>query len=352
MPVVRERAPRERGFAAKGLLVLVIVGVLAITIVSYTFGYVVRPGQMGVRQITFGPTQGFSSEGLSPGYHWSIPFYSKIHFIPQTIQILNLHRDRQKYRRSPGALEVQTTDGSSVDVDVTVLYHYFSGPTEKHGGPSDLLQRVGLSKDWFAHVQIAAINELKKALGRLSTSEFYKPDLREKQVTNALKEMNKRLAPDGIAVDAALLRRYTYTEQRIDRAIFEKNLQNQEERYNEAASKLAKAKADLEKVAAEWDAKIKTLRVNGDAQVRVIRSEADLYERDQRAQGDLLVAQSIAKVDRLKASSYAETKGSDVFVARELAPLLSSLKGGVVTDVDPYNLDDWVDKLGVQGGKK
>jgi hypothetical protein len=35
-------------------------------------------------------------------------------------------------------------------------------------------------------------------------------------------------------------------------------------------------------------------------------------------------------------------------VARELAPILASLKGGIVTDIDPYDLGKWVDKLGVE----
>jgi hypothetical protein len=37
--------------------------------------------------------------------------------------------------------------------------------------------------------------------------------------------------------------------------------------------------------------------------------------------------------------------GSDVYVALQLAQLLGSLKGGVVSNVDPFDFDAWVKKL-------
>jgi hypothetical protein len=40
-----------------------------------------------------------------------------------------------------------------------------------------------------------------------------------------------------------------------------------------------------------------------------------------------------------------DTDGSDTYVATQLAPLLESLQGGVVSGIDPYNLGQWVEKL-------
>jgi len=331
-------------------VVVLLLGLFLLLI--YMFGYVVSPGQMGVRQITFGPSQGFSQKGLKPGYHWSIPIYSKIHFIPETIQQMHLHRDRSLYSKSPGALEVQTTDGSSVDVDMSIWYHFFDQSAADHGGPAQLLQQVGSGIDWTAHIQTAVINELKKSLGRLSTSQFYNPTMREEEIAVAKDEMNKRLNKDGIKIEVVLLRRYTYKEERIDQAIFQKNLQDQEERLNAAASKLAEAKAVLEKVSAEWDAKIKTLEVQGDNRAKVIHSEADLYEKKRVAEGDLLVAKAGAEVEKKKANVLAETEGSEIFIAKELAPLLASLKGGMVEEIDPYNLEEWMKRLGIGRNSK
>lgn len=333
-----------RGFVGTAIILAIIV-----SIAIYTFGTVVTPGMMGVRQVTFGPKQGFSRIGLTPGYHWSVPFYSKIHIVPQALQQLHLHRETQEeWGDSMGTLEVQTTDGSSVITDITVWYRFFTATTAEHGGPAELLQRVGTRDDWSQHTSTVVINELKKSLGRLSTSEFYNPSLREQEILKARAEMNKRLNEDGIEVEAVLLRRYTYAEERIDRAIFEKNLQDQEERLNSAASRLAQAKAELEKVAAEWDAKIETLRVDGINKVRVIRSEADLLEKSQIAEADLIVTETKADVEKKKAELLVRSAGAEVYVARELAPLLASLRGGVIEGTDPYDLEMWMRKLGVE----
>ena len=331
----------------KGLGFLLGILLLAIMVVGYLFGQVVPPGQMGVRQIAFGFYQGFSKDALPPGYHWSVPFYSTIHLVPQTIQTLNLDRSFIGENHG-GAIEVQTTDGSSVDVDVSILSRFYPTAAADHGGPADLIQGYGVTPEsWRSQIRTASINELRKLLGRLSTSEFYDPHLREAAINDAQKALDLRLAKYGIKIEAILLRRYTYTEERIDTAIFQKNLQDQEERMNEAASLFSQAKAELEKVAAEWDAKIKTLRVQGENDARVVRSVADLYETEKRANGDLLVAKARAEIDKLKSEALAKSVGAQVYVGKQLAPLLTSLKGGIVNEVDPYDLNAWVGKMGV-----
>lgn len=331
----------SRGFVAMGLLTFVVVVAIAGGVILYTFGTVVPPGKMGIRQVTLGPYRGFSERALSPGYHWTIPFYSVIHLMPSTMQILDLSRDRQP-------VEIQTTDGSSVDVDVSLLYRFYTLAGEGHGGPDDLITKVGSHSEAIKRVETAAMNELRKALGKLSTSEFYNPEKREKEIGEAHEGMNDRLAQFGIRLEAVLLRRYTYREERIDNAIFQKNLQDQEERLNAALSRLAEAKADLERVSAEWDAKIKTLRVKGENEARVLRSEGDLYEAKRTAEGDLEVAKGRAEVEWLKAGALASSAGASIYLGKELAPLLGSLRGGVVSELDPYNLEGWVERFGVQ----
>jgi regulator of protease activity HflC (stomatin/prohibitin superfamily) len=339
-----------------GLLQFAFFLVAVAVTLAFVFGVSVPPGSIGLRQITFaipfGPKQGFADKGMAPGLHWSIPFYSKVHIIPQTIQVVDVNRE------GSGALEVQTTDGSSVLVDVSILARYYhdGGETElggkkiQHGGPADLVQKLGASAiQWDNTVRRVAIDELRRALGRLSTSEFYNPQKRELAALEARDNMNEKLGKFGVGVIGAYIRRYTYSEDRIDLAIFAKNLQDQEERLNGAASKLAEAKAKSEQVAAEWDAKIQTLTVEGENKSKVIRSEGDLYQAQKVADGDLVVAEARAEVDKLKATVLAGTPGAEVYVAREMAPLVGALKGGVVTEVDPFDVDQWVKKLGVSG---
>ena len=341
----------------RGLLSSLVALSLAVIVLGWTFGTIIPPGSMGIRQISFGPFRGLTPEGLPPGYHWSIPVYSKIHIIPQTLQILNLDEAAARSGMRQGSVEVQTTDGSSVDVDLSILSRFLPAAVKGEngvmgGGPVDLIQKLGpTSASWIDTVGRVAVDEVRRALGKLSTSQFYNPHAREQQMHEAYSRINTRLNEFGIRVEAALVRRYLYREERIDKAIFDKNLQDQEERLNQAASKLSEAKAASEQVSAEMDAKIKTLTVEGENRARVIQSEGALYETERKAKADLLVAQATAEIESQKATLLAKTAGAEAFVARELAPLLSSLKGGVVSDINPYDMEEWTKKLGVGGNQ-
>lgn len=328
----------------RSVLTFVVLMAVVVVGVAFAFGYIVPPGYMGVRQITMGPGQGFASTALNPGYHWGVPFYSRVHLIPSTIQVLNIRRANAD---GTGALEVPTKDGPTVDVDISVLTRFYHAPGgERHGGPADLIQNVGLGvAGWDNQIRRVAGDEFRRSLGELSTAEFYDPFARQRQLDQAFKNIGQRLAPAGIGLEAVLLRRFTYRSERIDKAIFDKNIQDQEARLNTAASLLAGARATLEQASAEWDAKIKTLRVEGENQSNVLRSLARLYEDQRIAEGDLAVAKARAEVDRLRAGALSQVQGSEIYVARALAPLLGSIKGGVVANINPYDIDAWVKKL-------
>ena len=142
-----------------------------------------------------------------------------------------------------------------------------------------------------------------------------------------------------------MLDHYEYVDKRIDEAIFRKNIQSQEEHLNEQKSKLAEASAKLEQVSAEADAGIESLKVEGQNRSLVIRSEADLYEKTKQAEGDLAYAKAQAEVDRLKTQVFQNAGVNNSYVAREAAALLTTMKGGVIDQADPYNLDAWSAKL-------
>ncbi|MBX7143220.1 MAG: SPFH domain-containing protein [Oligoflexia bacterium] len=349
-PIFALRLISESGGILSGFLPLLSLALL-IGVGLYFFGAVVPPGMMGVRQVMVGPAQGFGDRGLKPGYHIVIPSYSTIHLVPVTLQLFNMQRRSEEGLEGVGPLEIQTADRAIIDVDLSVVSRFFDQPAEvgeAHGGPAELLTNIGLSADrWNNHIRRTVDDQLKRTLGRLSTSDFYDPDKREEQVKEALDHANKILTRDGILLEAILLRRFTYQAERIDNAIFQKNLQVQEERLNEAASDLAKAQADLEQAAAEADAQIQTKLVEGENQAKVIRSEGELYEAKKKAEADLLVAKAKAEVDRQRAGALAQAAGAQIFVAREMAPLLSTLKGGIVSDPDPFDMQRWIKRLGV-----
>ena len=56
----------------------------------------------------------------------------------------------------------------------------------------------------------------------------------------------------------------------------------------------------------------------------------------QLKQSEVLAAQS---------KLLSEIPSANVYLAREMAPLLKTLAGGVISGVDPYNVNQWVDRL-------
>lgn len=332
----------------RGLLVLGSVLALVLVVVAFVFGSVVPVGYVGVRKIAFGPGQGLTSTPLLPGFHWTIPGYSTIYLVPQTIRIVDFERDVKTYPASFGTLNVPTVDGTRVDVDVAVLYRFMAraGDTNglKHGGVADLIKHIGATDvEWTKYISQVANNEIKRSLSALSTVEFYDPEARGERVRIAEEEMRKNLAPFGVQIDGLLVRRYTYREE-IDQAIFKKNLQEAEMAFNKVAGDFAAAQRDVNKVESDGTVAIQNLDKQGTSEAEKIRSEGDLYRREKMAQADLLLAEARAEVDTMRNDVLSKV-GSDVYVALQLARVVASLKGGVVTNLDPYDFNAWVDRL-------
>lgn len=338
----------QGGRALTSLLVFFLIVAVALAGVAFVFGSIVPIGAVGVRKIAFGPGQGLRTASLQPGLHWAIPGYSTIYEVPQTLRVLDFSSGAEGEGAHFSSLDIPTVDGTTVDVDAAVLYRFFAtrapGESPVHGGPSDLIQHVGATdSQWARYISQVAENELKRTLSALSTVEFYDPQARETQVRAAEKTLRDRLAPLGVDIEAILLRRYRYREE-IDQAIFKKNLQELESAYNKVAGEFAEAQRDVNKVESEGAVAIQNLEKQGIGQAETIRSEGDLYRREKYAQGDLLVAEAKANVDRMRSEVLSKV-GADVYVALQLTQFLASLKGGVVTNLDPYDFDGWIKRL-------
>lgn len=307
------------------------------------FGTIVPVGYFGVTQVLIGPGQGVAEKGGGPGLYLAIPFYRKVHVIPETLKTTDFNRSKD------GALEITAAEGVVLDIDITVLTRYMRERSkindQEFAGPNRLLQTLTSNPtNWQERIKKVVQSHLVKEFGGLKPAQFYDVSIRDAALLRGEKKIRADLAPHGIYVEAVLLRRYTYRDDRIDEAIFNKNLQEQEQRLKDTASALADVKAQLELVDAEWDAKTRTLRIQGENEAKVIRSEAARIEAEKMAEGDLLVAKAQAEVDKAKAAVLA--KGGSNFVAREFTPFIQSLKGGVVREINPYDLSAWLLSLG------
>ncbi|MCB0320888.1 MAG: SPFH domain-containing protein [Bdellovibrionales bacterium] len=358
------------GSFLRALLLLIpgtLLGAYLLMLFVPGFGKVVPPGYFGIRQRTLGieiGQQGYLPDALAPGLHYEIPLLDRVHLIPSTLQNIHFNRERQESSSSQekhpsdvfwrNSLSIENLDKGEVLLDVTVLARFLPTPKRENGalisgGPKELFEQVGLTpKEWVDRIEFDVKDQLRVELRQLTNAEFYNPQLREHTRVRAAEDaVNEKLRPLGIEIEGILVRRYTYQVEEVNRAIAEKNLQVQRERVSDVESSFAKVRAELDELSAKLKAEIDVVAQTAPQEVRAIRSEGDLAFSRDKAEGDRLVIEAQAEAAKLKADVFAANENADTYLAQELAPLLGTLRGGVVSDIDPYDLQAWMKKLGL-----
>src|SRR5688572_26242667 len=86
----------------------------------------VRPNEFGIKQVICCAGMGIKPDVYRTGLHWVTPGAERMHRFPTDIQSLNLTNETAERgpddARSKAPLVVQTSEGSKVSVDVSVLY--------------------------------------------------------------------------------------------------------------------------------------------------------------------------------------------------------------------------------------
>ncbi len=360
-----EEGRLDAGIGWIGALVFLAVVSIAFLTLIYTFGVVVPPGHMGVRQIEMdtgiGPSKQIYKTALEPGYHGNVPYIATIHILPTTW--IPVHFNREKGRAGSDAVEhpplkVKSRDGVPVEIDVTIMIRLYSRSTLEeeessnngHGGPANLLMDVGMTREqWFQTITAATNKHLGESLKRLNADDFYDDEKRHKMVSRGERALRKSLSVVGIEVGNVLLRRFSYENDQIEESIFKKNLQQVEYVLGVTNRKLAEEENITAKKLADIDRQIKVTTKNAEVQAQAMRQQAQAELVKAEAEGEAMVAIARAEIDQKKAGLLAKAQGADVFVARQLAPVLGTLKGGVVSGIDPYDLEGWLKRLGVDG---
>lgn len=349
----RGRPSPERGGGTLALLVMLAAAIAGFFILIFTFGVVVPPGMIGVRQVYFntliGPKQGFSDRALQPGYHGNIPFLATIHLLPSTW--LPIHFNAASSEQ-PGELvlpplTIKSSDGVTVHLDLTVMVRLRSAPDEQgRGGPHSLLVNVGRTPEtWVQMISTTTNKHLVEALKDLTAEDFYNHQKRIKCEERGAAALRAALEPVGFEVGSVLLRRFVYENRQIEEAIFQKNLQQVEHVLGIMRRRLAEEETITAKRIADIDREISVVTKNAQVRADAIREQAQANLMKSRVEGEAMVTLARAEIDRQRAQLLAETDGADMYVARQLTPLLSSLKGGVISDLNPYDLKRWVESL-------
>src|SRR5438067_8893215 len=312
--------PRVNVPAGGRLRVLWIAGAaLLVLLISYnSCTTYVRPGEAGVKQIKFGMGKGIEPAVYNTGLHY-IGAGETMHRFPIRVQVLELSNSRSEgtedlegHRVAPG-VNIQTSEGYTVQVDVTVLYRI--------SDPLKVMTTIGPGRQFEDSAVIPrAQQDLRRALGELDAEDFYRGDKRTEKAHDAQAALEAELKDKGIEVVQVLIRRYTY-DQRYQQAIEQRKIQDQTVYKNEAEAKAATANAAKNKIVAEGAASVKVELARGEAEVKKLEAEADLYRRQKAAAGDLLVKLAEAQGTELENQALRGV-GSENMVGLRMAEAL------------------------------
>jgi regulator of protease activity HflC (stomatin/prohibitin superfamily) len=318
----------------KGRLLYLVaaVGIALVVGFSSCVTYV-RPNEFAIKQVTIGASTGIRPDTYRTGWHYVGPG-EHLHRFPTDVQLLDLtesssDRPRDDVRKT-NAINIQTSEGYKVTVDITVLYRIED--------PYKVITTVGTGKLYEDSLVIprAELN-LRKRLGELDAEEFYDVTKRYQRVAQALKDLSTELIPAGIRPTQIFVRRYVYDE-RYQHAIEQRKIQDQSVFKNKAEADMATANAEKDKIIAVGDAAVKVELARGDAEKRKIRAEAELYARKQRAAGELQVKLAEAEGTRLENEALRGV-GSENMVGLKMADVLKGTRVIVVPTDGPNGLN-------------
>ncbi len=315
--------PRVQVSAVRLRLLGAGVIILAVLLAYNSCTTYVRPGQAGVKQIKFG----FGSKGIEPmvyktGLHWVLAGET-MHRFPMRVQVLELSNSRSEasedlegHRVAPG-VNIQTSEGYTVAVDVTVLYRI--------DDPYKVMTSIGPGRLFEDSAVIPrAQQDLRRALGELDAEDFYRGNKRVEKAQAAQASLEAELKDKGIEVVQVLVRRYSY-DQRYQQAIEQRKIQDQTVYKNEAEAKAATANAAKNKIVAEGAASVQVELARGEGEVKKLEAQADLYRRQKAAAGDLLV--KLAEAQGIELENQAlRGVGSENMVGLRMADALKGTR--------------------------
>ncbi len=315
------------------LLVLVPLFLLRSCVITY-----VAPGEIGVRQIAYGPSKGLQKKPVSPGYRREIASYETVHTFPRDIQAVeftNHPAERGASHHQRAAIKVPTVDGYPVDVDVTVLYRI--------ADPYKLASQFGFSTAYEEAVVMRFTDPLvKRYLGELRAEQFYHEE-RLAQVRALKQDLKQRFAANGLVLTDVLLRQYDYPET-FQTLTEQKKIQDQSVLASREFTKQAEVQTRLNQMKAEGQNLINVRTSEFNAQITEIRARKELYERQRRAEADLLVRAAEADGTELINRALEGAGSAKLLRLRRGLALLNSIKGPIYITEDPTDLGSIVDR--------
>ncbi len=349
---MRQPSKAQEFIRTRGRLIWPIAALVALGVFAYGSCTVyVQPGQYGVKQVIVGTGQGMQEGIYQPGLHFMTPGVERMHVMPAELQVLEMsdvsgsRHEPTTNMRQVQAIKIQTSEGYTVSVDITVLYRIEDA--------YKVITQIGPGRLYEDSAVIPrAEQQLRRKFGELDAEQFYQGDFREKAALEAQRLLTDELSPKGIHVTHVLVRQYRY-DQRYQEAIESRKIQDQTVFKNRAEAAAAQEEAKKNTIVAEGAAQVLTELARGEAEVKKIESEADLYKRTKESEGKLKV--ELAKAMGIELENKAlRVGGSENMVGLKMAQTLQGVELLILpsdgdTGTNPLDLNAMLKRFDVRG---
>lgn len=346
------------------------VAIVAVIIAFYTFLNLlltkIPVGTVGVRtqEYSLFDKKGVIDETFKPGWHRDFgPFHSWVTF-DSTVQTLEMTKNPNRGdRRSRDDVRVQSADGYSISVDVTVKYRIQADMAHK------LYQNTGSGTKYKIIVRNTSERYCIAKFGQMKTEEFYNASIRRLKTQEVKEELQKDLVDNYIEVIDVLIRNVEFDVD-YEEKIRKKKLADQDVELNISMANAAEMSGKRQVIEATTQRKLNIIRKELVSQKLKMEAEtnknialitakyeqfktekmadADLIYAQKKAEGELLLKQAEAEGERLRNEAMQGVGGSTI-VALEAAKNLNFSNVSISTlQTDLLDIEAMIQKLGVQ----
>ncbi len=290
----------------------------------------------------FGKT-GVQDEVFAPGATYTfVPFFTDWSVFKTNTQNLEMVADaRRGDRNTRDDLEFKTHDGNDISVDVTVSWRIEPSKTPH------LLQFVGASTEIVKEKLVRPLcrSLVRDVLNTMTSEEFYVSEKRFLKAEEARTRLAAVAGPEGVLIERVLLGEHRFAK-KYEEVIHDKKLAEQTaERMvsegkaaeQEALSKLATAKGQVEQKIAQARGQFERVRLETDAELYRAKSAAEAVRAEKAAH-----AQGIRKQNEAMGGAGGRTlvklRIAEALEGKQLIFIPGGGKGGALQTVNMNDL--------------
>lgn len=281
----------------------------------------VKPWEAGVLTVNIFGKKGVRDKAYPPGRYLVIPFIRSFDVYDTSVQKLVFERENLGKRGTTykgQKIEVRTSDGNTVWVDMTFLFRVIDKEAPKiraEIGRGDLY----VHKLLYSNFRETPRNEF----GKITAEDFYNSERREEMVTQIKDDLNTKLNKSGVEIVDVLVNSYYFTKD-FEKRISQRKIADQEKFVNIAAARSNKELGKLNKIEQQNKYLFETEKQKGVQESQVIFAKAERYKVEKHAEGNLAVKKAEAEGQRLLNAAYRKAGAGNV-LGLKMAELLKGI---------------------------